>query len=174
MQADGTVRIPLIAKDGSIRGYTVVDAADADFVNQWTWRLETNGRWTPYAGRNERPGGRKGKLLRIKLHRALLGLEHGNPMQVDHRDGDGLNNRRVNLRTVTHIENMQNRRDQRDGPHGRTSRHHGVSWSTSKQKWIVQVTVNGARFYCGGFTDEQQAARVAKAVRACLLAHIGP
>jgi len=59
---------------------------------------------------------------------------------VDHKDGDGLNNQRNNLRICTARENKQNGAKYKNG---RTSRYKGVS--LQKNSWRMQIAVNGKR-----------------------------
>lgn len=109
-----------------------------------------------------------GKLKRAYLHRLLLGLEKGDPLQADHRDNDPLNNRRSNLRVVTRLQNAQNQRYDRT-PYGRTpwpqSRHRGVHWNPSNGCWQAAAGLNGETIMLGLFDDEDRAAEVARAYR---------
>lgn len=88
------------------KGYsTVVDLADELKLNTLgrSW-FAVEGPNTVYAASDFMVGKKKKK--RIYLHRWILGApEH---MEVDHIDGNGLNNRRDNLRLVTHTQNMLN------------------------------------------------------------------
>jgi hypothetical protein len=154
MHCQDTVRIPLRARSGSIRAYTVVDATDAAWVSQWQWRMDTNG----YAYRWDHGH------IRVSLHRALLGLQ-GNTPHVDHINRDQLDNRRINLRETTHAGNMQNRKRHR---HSR-SQYRGVQWDVKGQSWRARVTINGRRFNLGSFKDEAVAGEVAKAARLTLM-----
>lgn len=84
----------------------------------------------------------------IKLHRMLMGFPE---REVDHRNGDGLDNRRENLRPATHQQNCCNRKKKSDGI---TSKFKGVSYKKSHNKWVVQL--NGK--HVGIFDNELQAA----------------
>ena len=53
------VLIPLRARDGGVRAFAIVDAADADFVDQWRWRLNANGYASFQEGNSGIPGGRR-------------------------------------------------------------------------------------------------------------------
>jgi hypothetical protein len=146
-----TARIPLRARDGSIRAYALVDAADADFVNQWTWCLSRDG----YATRNLHQGEVGG--TQIRLHRVLLGLEYGDPRKGDHKDLDRLNNRRSNLRIVTQKANSQNR----GGHPNSTSDHRGVGWDRSRGKWMAYLKIDRRFVNLGRFDSEIEAAGMA-------------
>src|SRR5437016_5829521 len=80
---------------------TIVDAADYDWLNQFMWAAtRTKKRGCFYAYRA------KGSPKHVYMHREIMQPE-GN-QQVDHRDGDGLNNRRSNLRICNRFQNAQN------------------------------------------------------------------
>jgi hypothetical protein len=94
-----------------------------------------------------------------------MGLAPGDPREVDHRDHVPLNNRRSNLRIVTHAGNCQNTSSQR----GKTSLHRGVYWAKSAGKWRATVKVGGTMHRLGLFDDETEAAAVAREGRKRML-----
>lgn len=148
------VRIPLCRRDGSICAYVIVDAADADWVNQWRWSLTDNG----YAKRYARIDGAR---QQVYLHRALLGFGPDDRVQVDHINRDKLDNRRCNLRPATRAENNQNSSSQR----GSSSKYRGVYWSSVNQRWVAQVKVNRRSTHVGCFTNEDEAGEAARQAR---------
>lgn len=154
---DGAVLIPLRARDGSVRAYAIVDAADADFVNQWRWSLRSGGY--VHRGTNSR-----GHYF---LHRELLGCVEGDGVVVDHINRNRLDNRRSNIRATTKQGNGQNSSSQR----GKSSQYRGVHWSKTSKCWIVQVKVDGRAKHIGRFTDEEEAARAAQAARRMHYSH---
>lgn len=158
MRLDDTVRIPLLARDGSVRAYALVDRSDAAFVNQWTWSLHSAG----YAQRKVTV---RGKQTRIYLHRALLGLVSGDGLEGDHRNRDRLDCRRQNLLKVPKHGNRQNKPSQP----GASSLHRGVSWDAGNNKWMAQVQAGGKNVILGRFDDEQLAADAAQDARRRLL-----
>lgn len=89
---------------------------------------------------------------RFSLHRYILGLNIG---EIDHVNGNPLDNRRSNLRIVSHQENMRNQRPHQDscGPFK------GIWWSATCQKWAAQICHKGKKFYLGLFGDPIEAAR---------------
>lgn len=130
----------------------LVDDADYEWLMQWKWcvmKRIRHGEWSYYAVRN---GPKlKGKRTRyILMHRELAAVE-GLPL-VDHRDLDGLNNQRHNLRPCTRTQNQANRRKV-----SKTQRYKGVMWSPRLNKWIARITVNKRSNHIGVFTDEQAA-----------------
>jgi len=144
-----TVEVPL----ANGRGVALVDAEDAARVLRYRWyRHEVSGK--VYA-RNKRAG---------YLHRFLM--EPSAEMEVDHISGDGLDNRRVNLRVCTHAQNQQNRvRAQ-----GRSG-YRGVSWWSTRGKWTVRVRVAGRVHHGGHYDDVHEAGRVAAEMRRRLMSY---
>jgi hypothetical protein len=90
------------------------------------------------------------------IHRLITGAPAG--MDVDHLDGDGLNNQRNNLRVCTHQQNQQNTRKP-DIP--TSSIYKGVTKSNrgGKKVWAAQVKHNKKHIHCGNFETQEEAAR---------------
>lgn len=63
---------------------------------------------TGYAVRGRRREGKS--TIHIRMHRVIMGLEPGDPVLVDHINGDRLDNRDENLRLATMSQNMRNRK----------------------------------------------------------------
>jgi hypothetical protein len=166
LSPDGaSAQIPLRARDGSVRAYTTVDAADAEWLSKWRWCLDKNGYVTrkAYLG----GGGANRQMVNFRLHRELLGLPPAteDDREVDHRDLDKLNNRRSNLLIVTHAQQMQNR----PSLPGSSSRYRGVYWSKARQRWVASVKTGGKTHHFGHFSSEEAAAKAARAGRSKLL-----
>jgi hypothetical protein len=70
---------------------------------------------------------------------------------VDHVNGNGLDNRRSNLRVVTQRQNTQNKHV------FLTSKYPGVWWDKTYKKWTSQISVNGKRFFLGSHKTEEAA-----------------
>lgn len=127
------------------RGYeAVIDAADVHLVDGRYWHALVR-KHTVYA----RCG--------VFIHRTIMGAPLG--MEVDHINGDGLDNRRSNLRLATHAQNTRNRRR----PRTNTSGFKGVHLHKSAGKWVAQITNAGKYLYLGLFETPESAyaARVA-------------
>jgi hypothetical protein len=93
-----------------------------------------------------------GKQRTLRLHWVVMDAPPG--MDVDHREGPGLDNRRANLRLCTNAQNQQN-----TGSRGGSSRFKGVSWVKSKGRWRVSFNWEGVTHFVGYFTDEVAAAK---------------
>ncbi|TET80382.1 hypothetical protein E3J38_05635 [candidate division TA06 bacterium] len=130
----------------------IVDDADYDWLNQWGWFAHRD-RHTFYAVRGVHLAKYRQGIQ--SMHRLILGLRRGDKRQCDHRDGNGLNNQRANLRRCTRAQNQQSRRNLPLG----TSRYKGVCWSNRDRKWRSQIRVNRKWIHLGLFDSEITAAR---------------
>lgn len=133
--------------------YAIVDVADLPLIQKWKWRVSRSANdSTKYAVRTlHYPGGRHGQ---ISIHRQILGASDG--QIIDHRDGDGLNNTRANIRFATVIQNVLNTRK----TWGR-SKFRGVSKNLKGTVWCWRghIKRNGKQYFLGNFKDEESAAR---------------
>jgi len=148
--------IPLRRRDGTVCAHATVDIGDLDWLNQHRWSLRAQG----YAARTAKRGG---KEWAVAMHRAILGLELGDPRQVDHINGNRLDNRRANLRVVTNAENGQNRTSLQAR---NISGYRGVTWYAPRRKWRAKVTLARRQYTLGYFDDVHEAGRIAAAFRA--------
>ena len=89
--------IPLVNMDGLC---ALVDAADYEWLSRCTWRAISGGGDTFYAYTRC-----QGKLC--YMHRMIMNPPAG--MVVDHKNRDGLDNHRINLRNATRRQNSTNR-----------------------------------------------------------------
>jgi len=122
----------------------IVDAEDYEWLSKYKWHaVKTGDKYYAYRSRNKRS---------LSMHRMIMNEPKG--MIVDHKDGNGLNNRRSNLRVCTTSQNHQNRR--------RTfgsSRYKGVHWDKKSNKWAAAITDKGKYKFLGHFDDEVEAAK---------------
>jgi hypothetical protein len=76
--------------------------------------------------------------------------------QIDHINGNPSDNRIVNLRQATQMENAQNiRKPQKNNSHGNL----GVTYDPKKKLWRTRISINGTRKYIGKFKTQEQAAQ---------------
>ncbi len=128
--------------------FTLVDVCDVRLVTKCKWRVRFGGTRL-YA---ERQFSQNGKRKYMSVHRQVL----GNPQfRVDHMNGNGLNNRRANIRAATPSQNGANRRKGRRKTH---SRFKGVTWWKTRRRWIAQIVVNWRHRTIGRFKTELEAA----------------
>ena len=117
--------------------FALVDDQDFELVNKVKWyAIEMNkGKGLFYARRHITVDG-KDKMQ--YLHRFLLGVTNSK-IKVDHKDGDGLNNVRNNIRLATHSQNLQNRGSQNNSG----SKYKGVCFENFTKSYRMQITING-------------------------------
>lgn len=153
-----TVRRPKVVKlegliasieigGGHIALIALIDLADLGKVRQFTWHIRGHHR-RRYAYTNI-PG--QGAT---SMHRLVMDAPPG--LEVDHKNGDGLDNRRSNLRPATHSQNMANR----PGDRGTSSRFKGVSLYRCRGNWMAYISIRGRRKTIGYFSTEIEAALI--------------
>jgi len=141
----------------------LIDDEDHEALNRHRWHAYRDGNvW--YARRNS--SRIKGKRFVILMHREILGLQKGDRRHTDHTDGNGLNNRRSNLRICSCQQNQYNQRRREMG----TSKHKGVCWYGGLKKWRADIRINRKRVSLGYFDSEKDAA---KAYNSAALKHFG-
>lgn len=127
----------------------VSQVSDDDYedASRFSWSLDPEG----YVYRDlPRNGGKKNRQF---LHQFLLGVKPG--FEIDHKDGNPLNNQRENLRHATHAQNCGNSKKRTET----SSRFKGVHWNKAAGKWCVQISITGRRVSLGYFVIEEDAAR---------------
>ena len=129
--------------------FAIVDDKDFEELNQFKWYAQ-KGNSTFYAVRSVYNNG--GQTL-IKMHRQILGLTDIK-IHCDHKDHNGLDNQKSNLRECSNIENQRNRKSQI----GSSSKFKGIYFNKLTGKWLGQIMVGKERIYLGLFTDEFEAA----------------
>lgn len=130
----------------------LIDDEDAERVLKYTWRiLKTSNNiyvqtWTPMV---------KGKRRTLKLHELIL-----NEPFIDHKNGNGLDNRKCNLRKSCYKTNSQNRRPRTD-KNKKGSRFKGVIKNNQvkhKDTWMARIHVDKKFKHLGSFDTELEAA----------------
>lgn len=129
----------------------LVDEADYErVIGLGSWYVLTSNSDRCYAMRHLSRNGKPQKA--ILMHRFIL--QATPDQEVDHINGNGLDNRRSNLRFVTRSINVANsklRSDNRSGCRG-------VSFRKDRRKWVAQITIDGAAYFLGFFATVSEAA----------------
>lgn len=115
-----------------------VDAADCEWLMAYKWCYKQG-----YAAT------RIGTNANVRMHRLIAQAADG--VEVDHRNGDTLDNRRSNLRICTHAENLRNRKHHSNN----TSGYKGVY--QKRGKWGAAIGVNYKRIHLGYFATAEEA-----------------
>jgi hypothetical protein len=131
--------IPL-AKGKSV---TIIDDEDFELVSKYRWTRCPMNKWNKiYVQTSTEP--------RITLHRLLMGFPE-KPLVVDHKNHDGLDNRRCNLRVITKKQNQGNRRSARNS----SSKFLGVSKNKRNGKFTAQIGLGNKKTKCLGFFENE-------------------
>lgn len=147
----------LVRLNGTAEAFAVIDEGMLDLVNQFTWYRNQSG----YAFT-------KSKRLHIKflsMHRLIAGQPDG--LEVDHINGNTLDNRRENLRTATHQQNLENRA--RGANSNSSTGVRGVHWDKRTKKFQAQIRAGGVTKYLGRFTDLDEARAATEKARAAAM-----
>jgi hypothetical protein len=129
--------------------YAKISPCDAEQVLLYKWSLKFGGDGKQYVravDRSAKP------YKQIMLHRLVMAPP--SDADIDHINGDPLDNRRENLRIATTQQNLRNMRPHRDG----SSVYKGVSWHKASKKWRAVLTVDGKQQCIGYFRDPAVAA----------------
>lgn len=137
------------------RKTAIVDEIDADLCKLYWYASYGCGKF--YAARYIRPIPKHRAMQRMHrvileriLDRPLLKSEH-----VDHINGNGLDNRRENLRLATPRQNAANKRKTHKDT---TSKYKGVSWHKANNKWRATIRIDSKCKHLGLFENEIDAA----------------
>lgn len=123
---------------------TIVDNEDFELLNKHKWYCSHG-----YAVRNIRLP--NGKQKNIRMHRFLINAP--DDMQIDHINGNRLDNRRENLRLATNSQNAMNQGKRKNN----TSGFKGVSWHKPNKKWLAHIRLNSKTIHLGLYTTRELA-----------------
>jgi len=148
---DGTSTIVVVNRKGEIF-HCLIDTTDYPLVKGYRWCVDKGSRTNYVRGNPLNENGSR----HIKMHQLLSGRSG-----ADHKNCNGLDNRRSNLREATRTEQARNRRKCRRKAH---SQYLGVSWQSSKSPegvgaFVASIKVNRKSVYLGRFKSEVEAAK---------------
>jgi hypothetical protein len=126
----------------------LVDDDDFDRISKHEWYARID-RYTYYAVRETRSNGHKHTIL---MHREILNTPFG--LLTDHRDRNGLNNQKSNIRICTIAENNKNVNIRKDSSCGIK----GVTFKKREKKWSAQIGIGGKIKWLGYFNTPEDAA----------------
>ena len=124
-------------KKGEVIKKAIIDIDDYDLVKQYKWGFSHN-YIINYTNN-------------IYLHRLIINAS--DDKYVDHIDGNTMNNRKHNLREVTHQQNNMNKTNKGQGNNKRK----GVSYRKDKGKWRAYIVLNNKHISLGSFNTEEEA-----------------
>lgn len=176
MTSGRTAPKPLPSREALI---AMFDYEQATGTLVWKRRLENgigvasfNARFAgkPALNNISKQGYRRGcvKGSYLYAHRVIWKMETGeDPVVIDHIDGDTLNNKYSNLRSVSQAENSRNASRRTDNSSGVT----GVTWDRRSLRWVAEVNYNGTHKHLGQFEQIADAIACRKAADAELGFH---
>lgn len=133
------------------KGHTaIIDTSDVEVVRDYKWR-SAKGKGTNYVCARRKLD--DGRVKTIFLHRLLMNPERG--LVVDHINGEGLDNRRTNLRVVTVAQNNLNSRVRSDSQTGVK----GAYYDKRKGTYYSRIRANDKSMYLGTFKTAEEAAQ---------------
>ena len=118
--------------------FAIVDDEDFDSLNRYSWCATERGG-TFYA---ERGSKKNGRCCGYKMHRVIMKAPRG--MIVHHINGDGLDNRKCNLRILTYRQHTQEHRD-------------CVYFHSDNHAWVAQININHKTIHLGIFPEKRDA-----------------
>ena len=118
------------------------DLEDFDLIKDYCWYINAKG----YVVTNEADTNKP-----ILFHRLVMNCTEG--MDIDHRFHKVNDNRKSQLREVTHSQNCMNRGIAKRNSSGVV----GVSWHKARNKWIAKIYVNGKQIYLGAYINIEDA-----------------
>jgi hypothetical protein len=147
--------------------YTVlVDDEDYEDVSSFTWFIWIDRKGHKYAGRGVRQP--SGRYKTVFMHAYINKTPNGSV--TDHINGNGLDNRKENLRTCTRPQNAWNTHTVRTN----TSGYRNVCWAKSHNMWKVAIRCNGTRKFVGYFPSIEDAAVAEKNARTSMHSGYSP
>jgi len=139
IQEEDYLKIPLSKGE-----FAIIDKDDFDKIKSYSWHVWCNGRiktlkYAVNAG------------SRIKMHRIIMDCPKDK--EVDHINGNGLDNRKDNLRICDHFNNLCNVKMWSSN----TSGYKGVTWDKVNNKWIAQIGRKGKNIKIGRYNTIEEA-----------------
>jgi len=129
--------------------FTMVDDENYELLRQFKWHPQICGKYV-YAYRRHKINNKK---TTISMHRSICFPPKN--MEIDHIDGNGLNNIKKNLRICTTSLNQANSKKRKNT----SSTYKGVSWHKILKKWQTRIRLNGKEIHAGYFQNEIDAAK---------------
>lgn len=130
--------------------HAIIDDDDFEIVSKHKWQSWTSKEFNSfYAISSKRINNTK--ITNIKMHRLIVGVIGVEGVYIDHINGNGLDNRRSNLRICTHSENMRNCKLYINNKSG----YKGVGFHNGK--WRARININKKSVFLGHFDTAEEA-----------------
>ena len=141
--------------------FALVDDEDYEWISGLGKWMAISCSGSFYASRNTpRPQRKRGVPTVILMHRLIMGVFDVRGVEIDHINGNTLDNRRENLRFANRSQQAMNQKIRSDN----TSGYRGVSYDNDlydrKKRWVVEIHANGKKHRLGRYSTAEEAARV--------------
>lgn len=149
------VSVPFVAIPLTQGKHFLIDRADEAFVRLFKWTLKSGPGHPDYvirAVRAFRISDRTLHQINLRLHRELLRAPAG--IEVDHINGDGLDNRRHNIRLATRAQNVWNNGIRSDNSSG----FRGVFYQADRRRFVASLWFGGRYHFLGRHRTAVEAA----------------
>lgn len=131
--------------------HAIVDNDDYNMLLEYSWYSNESSSH-PYAYRSQWVSG-ENRSVEIPMHHVVMGCG-GEGKEVDHINGDGLDNRKENLRFVTRAQNNWNQKSRKFT----SSKYKGVGWNKRRKYWESYIQVDNKKHHLGSHQNEEMAA----------------
>lgn len=152
-EENGIAQIELTRRDGTVL-WAKIDLEDLDRVINfpYTWSSKYDPDLEQYyvEATIHKKLIEKGYSRVMKLHKFIINVD--DDRVVDHINHDTLDNRKENLRVISHSNNSKNRKARNSN---NKSGYRNVSWSNNDKKWIVQLQINKKNTCLGKFEYDE-------------------
>jgi hypothetical protein len=132
--------------------FALVDDEDYDYLMQWNWYYHPKGYAVSVTSSRKKDGTYFQKTIR--MHTMVMRDECGK--EIDHKNLNGLDNQKHNLRFSSRSQNLMNRGIQKNNSSG----FKGVSYHKKASKWFAQIMLNKKQKFLGLFDCKIEAAKV--------------
>jgi len=132
--------------------FAIVDPEDYDRLSKYKWHTNKGGR-TFYAMRWV-PSKKPKRYIALYMHRQVLNFPDAE--YIDHRNNEGFDNRKANIRPATRAQNNYNRQKYSNNSY---SKYKGVGFKRKGKKWSAQIGLGNKMIFLGYFKNEIDAAK---------------
>lgn len=127
--------------------FALIDDEDYDKLSKFSWHVSNKD----YARRNVNTGSREGRST-VYMAREIVDVPVG--LQIDHKNGNKLNNQKDNFRFVNNGTNCQNRKQNNN-----STGYIGVVLHKASGKYVAQIGYQKKRIHLGSFSTKEEAAK---------------
>ncbi len=133
--------------------YAKVDPEHYDWLRKYNWYAHKHKDSNTYYAWSSKSI--RGKHKIVVMHRLIMSAKEGE--EFDHRNQDGLDNRKQNLRKCTSSQNKANVKKPKCRNESQ-SIYKGVCWHKPSSKWRAEITCKKKHYWLGVFDSELEAA----------------